>query len=258
MASAPNDNLPLFYKTLVPLNSNQHANFRAKPTDKALWLANEHAVPITVEEFPMAQRFFPIVFSSGPNPVPLALMGLNEGVNTFFDAEGGMTTECYVPAYVRRYPFLLAKLSSDSDHLSLCFDASSGLVGEFEDGERLFNEEAQPTEATQNILRFNENFEQAGMKTKAFIDELKKADLLMDGEVSITRENEPPYVYRGFQMVNQDKLRDVRGDQLRSWNQSGLLPLVFAHLFSLTLMRDIFSKQAALGKAPGQKAPANA
>lgn len=249
MASAPNQNLPLFYKALEPLNSQQHSDFRARSTDKAAWLAKEHAIPITVEEFPLAQRHFPIVFSSGENPVPLALMGLNEGVNTFFDEEGTMTTPCYVPAYVRRYPFLLAKLTPDTDQLSLCFDGSSGLVGAFEDGEPLFAE-GQPTQATQEILKFNENFEQAGHRTKAFVDELKKADLLMDGEVSISREGENPFIYRGFQMVNQDKLREVRGDQLRSWNQSGLLPLVFAHLFSLSLMREIFARQAEMGKAP--------
>jgi hypothetical protein len=51
-------------------------------------------------------------------------------------------------------------------------------------------------------------------------------------------------------MVNQEKLREVRGDVLRGWNQSGLLPLIFAHLFSLELMRDIFARQSAMGKAP--------
>jgi len=249
MASAPNANLPLFYKSLQPLNSNQHSNFSARTTDKAPWLANEHAVPLTVEEFPLAQRYFPIIFSSGENPVPLALMGLNEGVNTFFDAEGTMTRECYVPAYARRYPFLLAKLQPDSDQLSLCFDPSSGLVGEFEDGQALFTD-GQPSEATQNVLKFNENFEQAGMKTKAFIDELKKHDLLMDGEVSISREGQQPFIYRGFSMVNQEKLKEVRGDVLRQWNQSGLLTLVTCHLISLDLMREIFSRQLSMGQGP--------
>ena len=51
-------------------------------------------------------------------------------------------------------------------------------------------------------------------------------------------------------MVNQEKLREVRGDVLRGWNQSGLLPLVFAHLFSLELVREIFAKQVTQGKGP--------
>ena len=79
MASAPQ--LPLFYNGLEPLSSETHAAFRVKPATVAPFLINTHAVPLTVEEFPLAQRFTPIVFSSGDDPVPLALMGLNEGVN---------------------------------------------------------------------------------------------------------------------------------------------------------------------------------
>ncbi len=251
MASAPQQaNLPLFYKNLVPLNSNAHGNWRAKSTDKAPWLARHHAIPLTVEEFPQAQRHFPIVFTAGDNPVPIALMGLNEGVNTFFDEQGAMIDNVYVPAYVRRYPFLLAKLDAKSDQLSLCVDTDSGLVGEFDEGEALFTD-GQPSTATQNILKFNEQFEQAGMKTQNFMDELKKHDLLMDGEVSIRRDdNEQPFIYRGFQMVDQAKLRELRGDVLRGWNQNGLIALIFAHLFSLDLTRDIFARQIRQGKGP--------
>ena len=77
------------------------------------------------------------------------------------------------------------------------------------------------------------------------------ADVLMDGEVAIqTPGNEQPFVYRGFRMINEEKLRDLRGDQLRKINQSGMLPLIHAHLFSLQLMRDIFEAQVNLGKGP--------
>lgn len=250
MASAPQANLPLFYQDLMPLNSRDHATWRSRTTDRAPWLAQFHAVPLTVEEFPAAARSYPIIFSSGDNPVPLALMGLNEGVNVFVDGEGQVTENIYIPAYVRRYPFLLAKLTPDTDELSLCFDPTTDLVGEFDEGNVLF-EGDQPSENTKALLGFCEQFEQAGMKTQAFVEELAKHKLLMDGEVAIQQEGiEQPFVYRGFQMINQDALREVRGDVLRGWNQSGLLPLIFAHLFSLELMRDIFAKQVAMGKAP--------
>lgn len=251
MASAPQAaQLPLFYHDLVPLNTQEHANWHSRSTDKAKWLVDQHALPLTVEEFPQAHRYFPIVFSSGDNAVPLALMGLNEGVNVFVDEEGKLTSPVYVPAYARRYPFLLAKLQPDSNELSLCFDPTTDLVGAFDEGNPLF-EGDQPTEATKATLQFCEQFEVAGQKTQAFIDELRKHDLLMDGEVAIQREGiEQPYVYRGFQMVNEEKLREVRGDVLRNWNQSGLLALIYAHLFSLELMRDLFAKQVELGKTP--------
>jgi hypothetical protein len=81
--------------------------------------------------------------------------------------------------------------------------------------------------------------------------ELKKAGLLMDGEVAIQPEGaEQPFIYRGFQMVDEEKLRELRGDELRKMNQSGLLPLLFAHLFSLSQTRDIFARQVEQGKGP--------
>ena len=251
MATAPqSSNLPLFYRDLTPLNSRDHASWKSATTDRASWLVDQHAVPLTVEEFPQAQRHYPIVFSVGENPVPLALMGLNEGVNTFVDAEGKVADNVYVPAYARRYPFMLARLAPDAGELSLCFDPSSPLIGAEVDGPPLFDGD-QPSETTKSMLQFCEQFEQAGARTAAFMAELAKHNLLMDGEVAIQREGvEKPYVYRGFQIIDQAKLTELRGDVLRGMNQSGLLPLAFAHLFSLELMRDVFGRQVHQGKNP--------
>lgn len=254
MASAPKASLPVLYKDLIPLNSNEHGDWNARSVDKAPWVAGQHAIPLTVEEFPAAQRNFPIVFSSGDNSVPLALMGLNEGVNVFFDDDGSLRDDVapYIPAYIRRYPFLLAKLDPNSDNLSLCFDPKSELVGKFDDGQALFGADQQPSEHTKGLLQFCEKFEEAGARTQLFMKELQDNDLLMDGEIAINRADNPdnPFIYRGFRMVNQDKLREVRGDQLRKWNENGLLPLIFAHLFSLDLMRNVFARQVELGKGP--------
>ena len=256
MASAPQPSLPLFYNDLMPLNSRDHSSFHAKPTDSAKWLVGHHAIPLTVDEFPQAQRDFPIVFSSGDNPLPLALMGLNEGVNVFVDDDGKITDPVYIPAYIRRYPFMLAKLKADADELSLCFDPTSDAVGEFSEGDALFTDN-EASDATKSILGFCEQFEQAGQRTRAFMDEIKKHDLLMDGEMSISQNEKPdqPFIYRGFKMINQEKLRDLRGDQLRTWNQNGLLPLIFAHLFSLEMMRNIFARQSQQGKVPVREMP---
>lgn len=254
MASAPQvSSLPLFYKQLVPVNHADHGKFNARKTDKAVWLANQHAIPLTVEEFPAAQRDYPIVFSAGDSPVPLGLMGMSEGVNVFVDEDGGLNEDVYVPAYARRYPFILAKLSPEAEELSLCFDPECDLIGDFEDGTPLFDGE-EPTEHILNTLKFCEQFEIAGNKTASFINELKKHDLLMDAELTFQREgDEKPMVYRGFKMVNQEKLREVRGDVLRTWNQNGMLPLIFAHLYSLDLVKGIFSRQIRQDKLP--KAP---
>ena len=95
----------------------------------------------------------------------------------------------------------------------------------------------------------------AGQRTSAFIKELNELDLLIDGEVSIQPgDAAQPFIYRGFRMVDEQKFRDLNGDQLRKINQNGILPLIVAHLFSLSLVRDIFARQMAMGKVPPQNA----
>ncbi|WP_341633538.1 SapC family protein [Sphingomonas agri] len=249
--AAPNQGLPLFYNALEPLNLEQHGKMKVRGVTSMPELGRTHAVPLTVDEFALVQRHFPIVFSVGDAPVPIALMGLNEGVNVFLDENGRATDpNLYIPAYLRRYPFLLAKLRPDSDELSLCYDPTSGAVGDFTEGEPLFDGD-QPSAATQAILQFCEQFEAAGLRTNAFVEDLQKSDLLMDGEVAIQPEGfEQPFVYRGFRMVDEEKVRNLRGDELRKMNQNGMLPLIFAHLFSLTQMRDVFARQMQQGKAP--------
>jgi hypothetical protein len=246
----PSTGLPIFYGGLEPLSSSAHAGFRSRSSDRAPFLTRNHAVPITIDEFVAVQRYFPIVFSVGENPVPLALMGLNENVNVFVDEEGKLIGEAYLPAYIRRYPFMLARLQPDAQELSLCFDPTSGLVGAFDDGEVLF-EDGKPSEQTNNILKFCEEFELSAQRTVAFMTELKDGGLLMDGEVSIQPPGtDQPFIYRGFQMIDEQKLRDLEGDELKRMNQNGMLPLILAHLFSMSIVRDIFAKQVQQGKGP--------
>ena len=245
-------NLPLLYNSLEPLSSKLHGKMKIRGVEKAPVVGAAHAIPATVDEFPLLARHYPIIFAIGDNPVPLALMGLTEGVNAFMDENGTpLDQNIYIPAYIRRYPFLLARLRADSDELSLCFDPTIGAIGDFEEGERLFDDDGEPSQATKAILQFCEQFETAGQRTSAFVDDLKKSGLLMDGEVAIQPEGAPqPFVYRGFQMVDEEKLRELRGDELRKFNQSGLLALIYAHMFSLSLIRELFARQVQQGKGP--------
>lgn len=256
MASAPQPTLPLFYNDLMPLNSRDHATWRTRGIDSADFLKAAHAIPLTVDEFIEAQRDLPIVFSAGEDPLPLALMGLNEGINTFVGDDGKINDPVYLPAYVRRYPFMLAKLNPEATDLSLCFDPTSESLGAFSEGEELFGADGQASANTQRILDFCDSFEQAGQRTKAFIEELKQHELLMDGEIAITLNEKPDqaFTYRGFQMINQEKLQAIPAAQLETWNKNGFLALVHAHLFSLDQMRKIFSRQVAQGKGPAVEA----
>jgi len=256
MATQPPPNLPLFYKNLQPLAASLHGKLKARSAENAPYLVNTHAIPLTIDEFSSAQRHFPIIFSAGETPVPLALMGLNEGVNVFIDDEGKPHNPIYVPAYVRRYPYMLARIDPSKEELTLCYDPESDLVSEKE-GKPLFDGD-QPSETLTAVLKFCEEFEVAGQRTQAFVRELEAMDLLIDGEVSIQPEGAAqPFLYRGFKMVDEQKVRDLDAQTLHKIHQNGILPLIVAHLFSLGLMRELFGRQMQQGKVP-EAAPAMA
>ncbi|WP_310498180.1 SapC family protein [Sandarakinorhabdus sp.] len=248
MASQPANVMPLFYGNVMPLSSELHPTHGLKPRGDLGFTRGTHAVPVTVDEFTTVQRFYPIVFGVGDNPAPLALIGLQEGQNLYLGADDQWEAGHYIPAFIRRYPFMLARLNPQSQELSLCFDDTAGIVIA-DEGEPMFAGK-DATDTTKAILQFCEQFEQAVMRTRNFMEELTKLDLLMDGEVTIQREGlAEPAVYRGFRMVDEAKLQNLRGDQARKMVQSGLMGLIYAHLFSLSLISPLFERQFAASQA---------
>ena len=258
MASIPQAALPLFYNELVPLSSQLHGDWKMRQVQGAPFLATTHAVPLLVEEFMQAQRHYPIVFSVGPDPVPLALMGLNEGVNVFVGEDGLFPPDFYVPAYIRRYPFMLARLRPEADELSLCVDPTSPVIGPHEEGDAVFTD-GQPSEQTRQILGFCEQFENGSQVTAAFLRELTDNKLLEPGEFSVeTQAGQPPHLYSGFQMISEDAVKNLRGDVARKLIQSGAMPLIYAQLFSLQRMGEVFARQGQQGKLPPPNTQRNA
>ncbi|MGL4541503.1 MAG: SapC family protein [Polymorphobacter sp.] len=228
----------------MPLSSQIHPGHGLAERSTATFAAGTHAIPVTVDEFAVAQRFYPIVFGLGENSAPLALVGLNEGKNLYVDAAGNWQADTYVPAFVRRYPFILGKMTAEATDLTLMFDPKSGLVTE-DAPNKLFNG-TEPSETTNGIMKFCEEFEQAIARTRMFMTELEKLELLMDGEVTIQQPGmDQPAVYRGFRMINEEKFHNIRGDKARELVKSGMLGLVYAHLFSLSLIGGLFEKQRA-------------
>ena len=252
MASQAPNMLPLLYNGLEPLNRNLHGNFKVRRLSGLDRVATTHAMPVTVDEFAMAQRHYPDRLfgrrQSGADRADGPARGHQHLLRRRRALRSSRTSTCR--PICAAIPFVLARLREDSDELSLCFDPTSGAVGEFDEGEPLFDGE-EPSEATKAILQFCEQFEQAGQRTQAFMNELKESGLLMDGEVAIQPEGaEQPFIYRGFQMVDEEKFRNLRGDKLSKLNQNGALPLIMAHLFSLSVIREIFGAPGAAGHRP--------
>lgn len=242
MASQPAPQLPLFYQDLTPLSSETHQDWGVIQRTDLKFARNTHAVPIIVDEFVQVQKFYPIVFTDGDDAVPLALVGLKEGSNLFIDDDGNWVQGTYIPAYVRRHPFMLARLQQDSEMLSLVFDSAAGLLSADAD-DKLFDAERKPTETTDNIMKFCESFEQGVARTRSFMDELKTLDLLMEGQAEIQNPGmDEPARFAGFRMIDEKKLQNIRGDQARKMVQNGMMGLIYAHLFSLAQMRELFAR----------------
>src|SRR5687768_13509261 len=116
--------LPMFYKKPVPLDPLRHATAGLKPEGAYRYAAGTNALPLTASEMGHAARTYPIVFSSSSPTVPFAVVGLRDHENLFVDGQGVWRDDSYIPAYVRRYPFIFSEVP-ESQRLVLCIDEAA-------------------------------------------------------------------------------------------------------------------------------------
>ncbi|GAB4141996.1 MAG: SapC family protein [Sphingomonadales bacterium] len=232
--------LPPLYNNLVPLNPSQHANLSFRPTGDFKFARDLNAVPVMAEEFPLAQRNYPIMFTTGKVVQPLAILGLREGENMFVNDKGEWQENAYIPAYVRRYPFLLARLRPDDDRLSLCIDDTApGVSNNGED--KLFNGN-EPTELTNNVLKFCEQFDVAGARTRAFCEKMTEMKLFEEGE-AVLQGPDKPIRFTGLTSISEKALRELKDEQILELTKQNYLPIIHAQLFSLSAMRGLITHQ---------------
>ncbi len=104
VAAAPSETqsdtaLPLFFKGLTALNRNLHAGLRFDRRNKRYGYASlAPAIPLSISEFNVAADHYPIVFSRGPNPGALAMVGIREGENLFVQEDLNWQSGIYIPA----------------------------------------------------------------------------------------------------------------------------------------------------------------
>lgn len=227
----------LFYKSPEPLNREQHAKLALVHKDQPYgFAAAGTAVPLTVSEFAPAALTFPVIFA-GEDRVPLAVMGLNQQENLFISANGAIEPNVYIPAYIRRYPFVLANDDSQ-DRLIVCIDRGSDLLAE--GGQTpLFDAKGEPTEYTQNCIRFCDDFEVERRRTDSFVQLLKDLDLFelkkatfQPQDANGAADGEPVIVAEYFG-VSEEKLNALSADKLKELQNNGALAQIYAHLVSL-------------------------
>jgi SapC len=239
---------PPMYGELAPLDREAHKNLKLD-TAKAVvgQVADQNSVFLAAVEFADACREYPIVFvragegaDGKPQIAPLAVLGLKPGSNLFID--GDKWTGNYVPAYVRRYPFAMARLDGNANTLAVCIDSKWAGFNEAT-GEALFKD-GEPTEFLQNARAFLENFEQEAERTRLICNLLVELDLLQDMRFEATLPGGEKLDVEGFLAVDEKKYSELPDDKVLQLHRNGLIALIEMHRLSMTNMNRLAARYA--------------
>ncbi|MDP9128018.1 MAG: SapC family protein [Pseudomonadota bacterium] len=229
LATTSGANLPMFYTAPRPLDRAKDAQLRISRPTHFRFAARTNAIPLLIDEFPMAAAHYPIVFADGPIPIPAAVVGLQNDTNLFVDKQGRWQNNAYLPAYVRRYPFILMD-DTEQKQFVLCIDEGSDMVSS--NGEYALFENDEPSAFTKSAMEFCAVLRQQGDTTDAFVKSLKDNDLLIPNDAKIDVRDGTQLQLNGFLVINPQKFDALPDDVFIQWRRNGWLGLVYAQLLS--------------------------
>ena len=254
----------LFYQNPQPLTKEKHDKFGVKQVNKPFeFMADQHFLPLTAPEFGAAAASFPIIFA-GAERSPLAVMGIRSGENLFV-TEGQFAQDFYMPAFARRYPFVLAG-DQANDRFVVCVDESAECVTNKAPQQKFFDG-ADTSAFTKEAFQFLQNFERDRQATEQMINTFKELDLFEQKEMNFQGQNadgtpaERQKIADYF-AITEDRLKGLSAEKLKEFTENGYLAVAHAHMVSLgnwqrlvnmTLRR---ANETAAAPAPKKKAPA--
>lgn len=245
----------MFYKQPQPLNAEAHAGLGIKQIEQPFsFLRQAHAVPITVTEFGTASGSYPIIFV-GDDRTPVAVMGVRQGQNLFVTQNGFVAEEYYVPAFVRRYPFVFAA-DEKSDRLILCVDREAPMVSN--QPEVSFFENGQPSKFTNDAIEFCKEFERQRQATGEFVKMIRNLDLFEQKTISFQpRDNQgnpsgEQQKIADYWAISEDRVNALSDEKFLELRNNGALGAIYAHLISLLNWQTVI--QRALRTPPASAA----
>ncbi len=219
---------PLFYSSIAPLSQQLHKGFKVRPESKFDYATKTNTVPLTVPEFSLVARHYPILLL-GDDLVPTAALGVEPGQNLFVTPEGQWTAATYVPAYIRRYPFIL--LGGEDDQLTLGIDTDANAT--YEGGRPLFHPDGKETEIIAQALEFAHQFHNAYLFTREFTEALKKADIVIDCTLEIEPTPGQRVPLGAFKRIDEEKFKDLPDATILEWRKVGFLHPIYFLLQSM-------------------------
>lgn len=223
--------LPLFYKSPRVLTPASHGNRSLRASNDFRFAAETNAVPLVAEEIPLAARHYPVVFSDEAVPHPVAILGLRGQQNLFVDSEGRWRPGAYVPAYVRRYPFIFIENDARTE-LTLCVDEAADALVEGRDAP-LFDARGEPTALTRSALSFCRDYQAQHLLAAELGRVLAQADLLIEHRADITLTDGQRLSLSGFKVIDDKRFAKLPEEIFLEWRGKGWLPLVYSHFFSI-------------------------
>lgn len=222
--------LPLLYGAVEPFDRVRHGALRLRDVGQGFARAAT-SVPVALEEFAPAARFMPIVFGPEPPHMPVALLSLHAAENRFVGPDGEWRPNSYMPAYLRRYPFLLVRAAADSDQLVLCLDPTAPQLSKME-GEPLFDAEGAPAAIAIRAFEFARHVEASFRRTREMTEALLHLGLLQPAAFQFDHDGKP-FRVDGFHAIERERLMSLTAEQFLPLRDKGWLEPIHAHLLSL-------------------------
>jgi hypothetical protein len=198
-----------------------------------------NALAICAAEFVAAGRDYPIVFASldeGLSFAPVVVLGLEAGRNLFVGADGEWDRQCYLPAFVRRYPFCISKLYVDGEARG---ERVVCVVKSYLDpsGVALFDAGGGATERWRQVEALLAGFENELDQTAQMSAALAKLGLLEPFSLQVLGDGAPPAPsavrMQGMFRVSEKKLNELRPANHKALVSRGFMGRIYAHLHSL-------------------------
>jgi hypothetical protein len=252
----------LIYERAVPVNPKQHRDLSVKSGADYGFAKEVNSVPLMAAEFEPACSEYAIVFAGqGKEITPVALLGVRDHENLYIDEKGAWNAR-YIPAFVRRYPFVFSS-DSNGETFTLCVDENFHGVNREGVGERLFDSTGERTQYLKTVLGFLQAYQAQFDATRGFCQRLVELNLLEAMRAEFTLRSGQRITLGGFMAVNRDRLRALPGEALARFAALGELDLIYAHLhsqrnFTATAERVLGVMAVADGRGDGVAAGAAA
>jgi hypothetical protein len=233
MAKNPPKTVPVLYRAPVALNVNEHAGLKVSTAERKYHYArNVNSIPVVLSEVTQLMPHYPIVFSSEREPHLIALLGVRQDENLFVDAAGNWAPGTYIPAYVRRYPFILMEMGDNK------FGLGADLHEDFfvEDGTPLF-QGGRATLAADRAMRFSLELQKAYEETRQFCKAMTDAKVIRGKVFSASNRRGQKFRMTGFGAIDESTLDALDNRTANSWRKRHWLKYVYCHMVSLERLR---------------------